>query len=182
MPIAKQIGDAGEMLIAAELTLAGIPAMKAPDNWPGYDVVAQPPLDWPGYDVVVQSPNRNPAQRVQVKTLTHKDATNYFVLYHQHDVFDWLAVVFLPGVGSPTRRYYLVPRERADATATAGGSPKVANDRYWSQPTFRKLFGEYENNFYLSRTGTNLGDPASRLIAGAPVGDAEIDADADVIS
>lgn len=38
----KQMGDACEMLVAGELTLAGIPALKVPDNWPGYDVVAQP--------------------------------------------------------------------------------------------------------------------------------------------
>ena len=38
----KQMGDACEMLIAAELTLAGVPAMKAPDFWPGYDIAAQP--------------------------------------------------------------------------------------------------------------------------------------------
>ncbi len=36
----KQMGDACEMLVAAELTLAGIPALKVPDNWPGYDVIA----------------------------------------------------------------------------------------------------------------------------------------------
>ena len=28
------------MLIAAEMTLAGVPAMKMPDNWPCYDVIA----------------------------------------------------------------------------------------------------------------------------------------------
>jgi len=38
----KQMGDSCEMLVAAELTLAGVPAMKMPDNWPGYDVIAQP--------------------------------------------------------------------------------------------------------------------------------------------
>jgi len=32
----KQMGDACEMLVAAELTLAGIPALKVPDNWPHY--------------------------------------------------------------------------------------------------------------------------------------------------
>ena len=41
----KQMGDACEMLIAAELTLAGVPALKAPDYWPGYDVIAQPPKE-----------------------------------------------------------------------------------------------------------------------------------------
>ena len=38
----KQMGDAGEMLVAAELTLAGVPALRVPDIWPGYDVIAQP--------------------------------------------------------------------------------------------------------------------------------------------
>ena len=38
----KQLGDAGEMLVAAELTLHGIPTFIVPSNWPGYDVVAQP--------------------------------------------------------------------------------------------------------------------------------------------
>lgn len=36
----KQMGDACEMLVVAELTLGGIPALKVPDNWPGYDIVA----------------------------------------------------------------------------------------------------------------------------------------------
>jgi hypothetical protein len=36
----KQMGDACEMLVAAELILAGIPALKVPDNWPGYDVIS----------------------------------------------------------------------------------------------------------------------------------------------
>ncbi len=52
----KQMGDVCEMLVAAELTLAGVPAMKAPEYWPGYDVVAQPP----GADV----------QRISVKART----------------------------------------------------------------------------------------------------------------
>jgi hypothetical protein len=30
------------MFIAADMTLAGVPARKMPDNWPYYDVVAQP--------------------------------------------------------------------------------------------------------------------------------------------
>jgi hypothetical protein len=35
----KQMGDACEMLVAAELTLAGV---CAPDYWPGCDAIAQP--------------------------------------------------------------------------------------------------------------------------------------------
>jgi hypothetical protein len=30
----KQMGDACEMLVAGELTLAGNPALKVPDYWP----------------------------------------------------------------------------------------------------------------------------------------------------
>jgi hypothetical protein len=37
------MGDAGEMLVAAELTLHGIPAFIVPSNWPAYDVVAECP-------------------------------------------------------------------------------------------------------------------------------------------
>jgi hypothetical protein len=38
----KQMGDAYEMIVAGELTLAGVPAMKASDYWPGCDAVEQP--------------------------------------------------------------------------------------------------------------------------------------------
>jgi hypothetical protein len=36
----KLMGDVCEMLVAAELTLAGVPALKASDYWPGYDGAA----------------------------------------------------------------------------------------------------------------------------------------------
>jgi len=38
----KQMGDACEMLVAAEMTHAGVLALKVPDCWPHYDVIAQP--------------------------------------------------------------------------------------------------------------------------------------------
>lgn len=38
----KQFGDACEMLVVAKLTLNGMPTMKLPDTWPGYDLIAQP--------------------------------------------------------------------------------------------------------------------------------------------
>jgi hypothetical protein len=38
----KQTGDACEMLVAGEVILAGVPALKMPDNWPCYDVIGQP--------------------------------------------------------------------------------------------------------------------------------------------
>ncbi|HLF58867.1 MAG TPA: hypothetical protein VI732_04480 [Alphaproteobacteria bacterium] len=96
----KQMGDAGEMLVAAELTLAGIPAMRVPDSWPGYDVIAQPP-----------PPSR--PQRISVKARTFAKSGN-FVGYAVTDVFEWLAIVILSGPGDDRRRIFLVPREVAD--------------------------------------------------------------------
>ena len=55
----RQMGDACEMLVAAELTLAGVPALKMPDTWPCYDVIAQPI-------------GGGPPQRVSVKSRTYK--------------------------------------------------------------------------------------------------------------
>ncbi|TPJ53527.1 hypothetical protein FJ462_33180, partial [Mesorhizobium sp. B2-6-7] len=59
----KQMGDAAEMIVAAELTLAGVPALKVPDNWPSYDVIAQPVDDAP--------------QRISVKARTFKAGAAY---------------------------------------------------------------------------------------------------------
>lgn len=57
------------------------PALKVPDNWPGYDVIAQP---WD-----------RPAQRISVKARTYKRGAAY-VGYNDYDLFDWLAIVLLP--------------------------------------------------------------------------------------
>src|SRR5438270_13747134 len=80
----KQMGDACEMLVAAELTLAGVPALRVPDFWPGYDVIAQPK------DPIVQSAKRNPL-RISVKSRTFKSGGGTFVTYLETDDFDWLA-------------------------------------------------------------------------------------------
>ena len=58
----KQMGDACEMLVNAELTLAGNPALKMPDGWPGYDLIAQPPGKEP--------------QRISVKSRTFKQGAS----------------------------------------------------------------------------------------------------------
>jgi hypothetical protein len=51
----KQMGGACEMLVATELTLAGIPALKVSDLWPGHDVIAQPRDNHPPQNVSVKS-------------------------------------------------------------------------------------------------------------------------------
>jgi hypothetical protein len=148
----KQLGDAGEMLIAAELTLHGTPALKAPDFWPGCDVIAQ--LSEPG----------SPPQRISVKTRTFGSSAQ-FLVYNDIDEFDWLAVVILPGPGCDHRRFFLVPRHVADQRGTI-------KNRYWrkdprqhpgrgffvrnlvDRPTKDNPTGlaDYEDNFGLSPT------------------------------
>ncbi len=94
------MGDAGEMLVAAELTLHGIPAFTVPNNRPGYDVIAE-------------CPERG-TQRISVKTRTFAKSGS-FVPYNNDDVFDWFAIVILPAEGCPRRRIFIIPRKAAEA-------------------------------------------------------------------
>jgi hypothetical protein len=131
----KQMGDACEMLVAAELTLAGVPSMKGPDNWPGYDVIAQPTGKVP--------------QRVSVKSRTFKRGAAY-VGYEEPDGFEWLAIVILPGAEETRRRVFVIPRYVADAKARRDSpTAKTAKERYWRVDEVAKVFATYENNFAL---------------------------------
>jgi hypothetical protein len=85
----EQMADAGEMLVAAELTLAGVPSLRVPDIWPAYYVIAQPL-------------GREP-QRISVKSRTFKPSRAY-LSYNVTDIFDWLAIVILPGNTATLRR------------------------------------------------------------------------------
>lgn len=140
----KQMGDACEMLVAAELTLAGIPALKVPDNWPHYDVIAQP-ID-------------RAAQRISVKSRTYKKGPAY-VEYNETDLFDWLAVVLLMPEASDNRMIYLVPRVEADLAARRDKpTSKTAKLRYFRIDEVDRLFSIYRSNFSLQT--------ASLLVAG----------------
>jgi hypothetical protein len=133
----KQMGDACEMLVAAEMTLAGMPAMKMPDNWPCYDLIAQPQ-------------GGGTPQRISVKSRTFKRGSN-FVQYYPKDEFDWLAIVLLPGEGQLERRIFIVPRAVADAQTLR---PESTQDHVWyEQDKVATLLAEFENNFCLSPTG-----------------------------
>jgi hypothetical protein len=135
----KQMGDACEMLVAAELTLAGVPALRVPEIWPGYDVVAQP------------CDGRGP-QTVSVKSRTFKRGAAC-VSYNAPDHFDWLAIVLLPGEGQSRRRFFLIPRALADAKARRDkATAKTAAERYWPIQLVESLFEEYEDNFALNES------------------------------
>jgi hypothetical protein len=132
----KQMGDACEMLVASEITLAGVPALKMPDNWPGYDVIAQP------------TDNRGP-QRISVKARTFRAGEGAFLDYYANCEFDWLAIVLLPGPGQVDRRFFIVPKAVADDRLhhPRGKDP---NDKYCRLDKVAKIFREFENNFQLS--------------------------------
>ena len=145
----KQMGDACEMLVASELTFAGVPAMKCPDNWPGYDVIAQPR-------------NGSAPQSISVKSRTFKRGGSTFVVYNVKDKFDWLAIVLLPGDGLLTRRIFVVPRNIADAKARKDrDSSKTPDDRYWRQDEIPTTFASFKDNFILSPNGKKSVTPAN---------------------
>jgi len=136
----KQMGDACEMLVAAELTLAGIPALKVPDNWPHYDVIAQR--------------LGKPAQRISVKSRTFKTGAA-FVEYNHHDQFDWLAIVLLNGLDCSQRTIYLVPRAEADRLARQDKpTSKTAHLRYYRIDEVDRLFSNFRDNFALEQEGS----------------------------
>ena len=131
----KQMGDACEMIVAAELTLAGVPALKVPDNWPHYDVIAQPFSGVP--------------QRISVKSRTFKRGPAY-VGYYDYDGFDWLAVVILTSEGAGERSIYVIPRAEADRLARRDKeTSKTARERYYRIDEMEKLFSAYRDNFAL---------------------------------
>jgi len=141
----KQMGDACEMLVAAELTLAGIPALKVPDNWPGYDVIAQP-LD-------------RPLQRISVKSRTFKRGSAYLE-YRYPDGFDWLAIVLLPAGELLERQIFIVPRALADGLARRDKpEAKTAEQRYWRVDEIARVFVRYRNNFRLLANGIEYDSP-----------------------
>lgn len=132
----KQMGDACEMIVAAELTLAGVPALKVPDNWPHYDVIAQPLSGGP--------------QRISVKSRTFKRGSAY-VVYYDYDGFDWLAVVILASDGSRERSIYVIPRHEADRLARRDKeTSKTVHERYYRIDEMEKLFAAYRDNFSLT--------------------------------
>jgi hypothetical protein len=136
----KQMGDACEMLVAAELTLHGVPALKVPDFWPGYDVIAQP--------VASEEP-----QRISVKARTFKTGGDAFVEYKETDKFDWLAIVLLmPDDGS--RKFFVIPRNLADDKARRDNpTSKTANLRYYRIDKVETVFADFEDNFTLQANG-----------------------------
>jgi|SRR5580704_3105233 hypothetical protein len=128
----KQMGDACEMLVAAELTLAGTPALRVPGLWPDYDVIAQPP-------------DRGP-QRVSVKSRTPGRRNR--ALGFDPDTCDWLAVVLFE---EGTRRIFVLPSDIAEAHSTRPLKAKKRRSCALRFSRLRRELSRYEDNFALSR-------------------------------
>jgi hypothetical protein len=137
----KQTGDACEMLVAAEITLAGIPAMKVPDLWPHYDVIAQPEHGSP--------------QRISVKARTYATGSN-FVDYRVGGEFDWLAAVIImrSNFDDHVRRdIYVIPREVFEKRGKRSGPTTKRDEFYWRIDQMQERFPEFLSNFRLTRAG-----------------------------
>jgi hypothetical protein len=138
---AKQMGDAGEMLVAAELTLHGIPALRLPENWPHYDIIAQPPDSWIGYRGDLRAP-----QKISVKPRT----------FAKSGKFETRRVFIVPGVVAHARSYEARPRSgrgffvhrlvERPPSPFPNGKPVHAGG--WG-------LADYENNFGLSAAPAN---------------------------
>lgn len=139
------MGDACEMLVVAELTLAGVPAVKMPDNWPDYDVIALP------------KSNVVPL-KISVKSRTFKHGRDAYVEYNINDSsFDWMAIVILPSdKGEPDkRRVFIFPKTISDIRFRHNGRPAT---KYYDYMNVRvdeiaKILPEFRDNFRLSVTG-----------------------------
>ncbi len=139
----KQMGDACEMLVAAELTLRGIPTLKVPDNWPAYDLIAQPL----GGDPL----------RISVKSRMFRKGAHY-LRYNQNDKFDWLAIVIIGPDSKAARRIYLVPKAIADERTKAHVRGVEHPFRENAIDRIDRIFPEFENNFTLNETGVPSGE------------------------
>jgi hypothetical protein len=94
---AARFGDACELLIYAELTLAGIPAYRNPQGLPSYDLLVETSNGW---------------AKISVKGLRagHGQSASYWRF--KPDGWDWLALVRF-NTENGTREFFILPRENA---------------------------------------------------------------------
>jgi hypothetical protein len=91
----KQFGDACEMFVVAELMFTGRPAIKMPDGWRGYDVIAEADADLIRISVKGMRFDSRRANRNQAE----------WWAFEPDNEWDWLALVFL-NVDDGTRQAY----------------------------------------------------------------------------
>jgi hypothetical protein len=143
MQTTKQIGDACEMLVAAYLTLAGMPAALMPDGWPHYDLIAQPPNGEP--------------QRISVKARCRSArASSTHTFHFELGNCDWIAFVFLPQVDvsmAGSEMIWIVPTDVArDLSLPDGTGHRLPLAHLLAK------FGVWKGNFTLTKNPSEVRD------------------------
>ena len=119
--------------------------MKMPDDWPHYDVIAQPQEGSP--------------QRISVKPRAYQVERSRSIGFRHADQFEWLATVILmpPTDDKEYQRYiYLIPRNVFEKRARRAGSSAKSDDWYCPIDQVLDLFPEYRDNFGLSPMGVPI--------------------------
>jgi hypothetical protein len=110
----KQFGDAAEHLVIGRLGLAGIPATKMPDAWPGYDLIAQ-------------SDNDRPPLRISVKALRAGNGKVAAFWYFDPDGWDWLVLIRVNvETGSPAVLSAAARHRNCSQRANFGWTPSAS--------------------------------------------------------
>jgi hypothetical protein len=136
----KVLGDAGEHYALSQLTFAGKPATKMPDNWEGYDLAVET-----GEGLV----------RVNVKTRSESEgwkASRWFT-FDDRKYCDWIVFIFKPNQG--TLRSWIMPYFVALEHANVPG--KDRKDAWFRDISWAKLnrspLNNYENNWNMFTEG-----------------------------
>lgn len=124
----KQFGDACEHYVVAMLGFANVPAIKTPECWPGYDVIAQPAGLAP--------------QRINVKGRRWTSTARAFRIEARAE-WDWLAAV-VSNATDNSLRCWLLPRSMALNMSTA---MPIAGERRLNLTTLYNECAPWEGKF-----------------------------------
>ena len=133
----KMLGDAGEHFALSQLTLAGFPASKMPDNWEGYDLAVE---------------SGGVLQKVSVKT--RRETANWkkgnWFLFDDRKECDWIIFVFIEKDAGI--RSWVIPLGVAFANANKLGPKR--KDPWHRDISWKKLteppLDAFENNWNLN--------------------------------
>lgn len=134
----KQRGDAGEYYAISQFIFAGKPAVKMPDNWPGYDLIV---------DV------KGELKKISVKMRMTTKATfsTEHCKFNFNDDFDFIVFIFK---SSKEIRSWIVPVNVAKSNGIISNSE---NENY-CRLSFKQLMklDEYEDNWLLNIHGDHV--------------------------
>jgi hypothetical protein len=128
----KQFGDACEMHVITELMFSGRPALKMPDGWRGYDVIAE----------TDDGPTRISVKGMRFDSRRSNRSQAGWWAFNPNSEWDWLAL----DVDDGTRQTWIVPR----AWALAHSAPRPEDQRAIHRRDKNGQLARFANNFALS--------------------------------